>query len=37
MNAMPPEAKDNTLGVIYERGLIGTYQNWWFTSSTYLE
>jgi hypothetical protein len=28
MNAMPPEAKDNTLGVIYERGLIGTYQNW---------
>lgn len=28
MNVMPSDAKDNTLGVIYERGLIGTYQNW---------
>jgi len=35
MNAMPPEAKDNTLGVIYERGLIGTYQNWCEAFSTY--
>lgn len=29
MNAVPVEAKINTLGVIYERGLIGTYQNWY--------
>lgn len=28
MNVVPVEAKLNTLGVIYERGLIGTYQNW---------
>lgn len=28
MNVMPSDAKDNTLGVVYERGLIGTYQNW---------
>lgn len=28
MNVVPVEAKVNTLGVIYERGLIGTYQNW---------
>lgn len=28
MNMVPAEAKINTLGVIYERGLIGTYQNW---------
>jgi hypothetical protein len=28
MNVMPPEAKVDTLGVIYERGFIGTYQNW---------
>ncbi|CAF2303101.1 unnamed protein product [Brassica napus] len=27
MNVVPVEAKLNTLGVIYERGLIGTYQN----------
>lgn len=35
MNAMPPEAKDNTLGVIYERGLIGTYQNWYAPSPSF--
>lgn len=29
MNAVPVEAEINTLGVIYERGLIGTYQNWY--------
>ena len=29
MNSVPVEAKVNTLGVIYERGLIGTYQNWY--------
>lgn len=28
MNVVPAEAKINTLGAIYERGLIGTYQNW---------
>lgn len=28
MNVVPVEAKINTLGVIYERGLIGTYHNW---------
>ncbi|XP_052731147.1 probable methyltransferase PMT16 [Vigna angularis] len=28
MNTVPIEAEFNTLGVIYERGLIGTYQNW---------
>lgn len=29
MNVVPVEAEINTLGVIYERGLIGTYQNWY--------
>lgn len=29
MNVVPVEASVNTLGVIYERGLIGTYQNWY--------
>lgn len=28
MNVVPVENKVNTLGVIYERGLIGTYQSW---------
>ena len=31
MNVIPVEAKVNTLGVIYERGLIGTYQSWYIT------
>ncbi|KAG2309678.1 hypothetical protein Bca52824_029426 [Brassica carinata] len=35
MNVVPVEAKVNTLGVIYERGLIGTYQNWCEAMSTY--
>ncbi|KAF8412317.1 hypothetical protein HHK36_000278 [Tetracentron sinense] len=35
MNAVPTEVKINTLGVIYERGLIGTYQNWCEAMSTY--
>ncbi|XP_043715964.1 probable methyltransferase PMT15 [Telopea speciosissima] len=35
MNIVPAEAKINTLGVIYERGLIGTYQNWCEAMSTY--
>lgn len=29
MNIVPVEAKINTLGAIYERGLIGTYQSWY--------
>lgn len=29
MNVVPSDGKHNTLGVIYERGLIGTYQNWY--------
>ncbi|CAL5414005.1 unnamed protein product [Camellia sinensis] len=28
MNVVPTDAKINTLGIIYERGLIGTYMNW---------
>ncbi|XP_059634116.1 probable methyltransferase PMT15 [Cornus florida] len=35
MNVVPVEAKIDTLGVIYERGLIGTYQNWCEAMSTY--
>ncbi|KAJ9188383.1 hypothetical protein P3X46_003744 [Hevea brasiliensis] len=35
MNVVPVEADVNTLGVIYERGLIGTYQNWCEAMSTY--
>ncbi|KAF8412319.1 hypothetical protein HHK36_000280 [Tetracentron sinense] len=35
MNVVPTEVKINTLGVIYERGLIGTYQNWCEAMSTY--
>lgn len=29
MNIVPVEAKVNTLGAIYERGLVGTYQSWY--------
>ncbi|KAF8008592.1 hypothetical protein BT93_K2303 [Corymbia citriodora subsp. variegata] len=35
MNVVPVEASVNTLGVIYERGLIGTYQSWCEAMSTY--
>ncbi|KAK9910588.1 hypothetical protein M0R45_034544 [Rubus argutus] len=35
MNIVPVEAQVNTLGAIYERGLIGTYQNWCESMSTY--
>lgn len=28
MNIVPTASQVNTLGVIYERGLIGTYQDW---------
>lgn len=36
MNIVPTAADVNTLGVIYERGLIGTYQDWQVTQFTYL-
>ncbi|CAN8248204.1 unnamed protein product [Cochlearia groenlandica] len=36
MNVVPVEPSSvNTLGVIYERGLIGTYQNWCEAMSSY--
>ncbi|XP_044492460.1 probable methyltransferase PMT15 isoform X2 [Mangifera indica] len=35
MNMVPVEAEINTLGVIYERGLIGSYQNWCEAMSSY--
>lgn len=28
MNVVPHDAKNRTLGIIYERGLLGTYMNW---------
>lgn len=28
MNTVPFDAKNNTLGIVYERGLIGSYMNW---------
>ena len=40
MNVVPVQAKVDTLGAIYERGLIGTYHNWLvhsvFSCSLYL-
>lgn len=36
MNIVPVEAKVNTLGAIYERGLIGTYQSWYIHIQSYL-
>ncbi|KAM7484359.1 hypothetical protein LguiA_000368 [Lonicera macranthoides] len=35
MNVVPTLAKKNTLGVIYERGLIGIYHDWCEAFSTY--
>uniref|UniRef100_A0A5B7BLC1 Methyltransferase n=1 Tax=Davidia involucrata TaxID=16924 RepID=A0A5B7BLC1_DAVIN len=35
MNVVPFDANNNTLGVVYERGLIGTYMNWCEPFSTY--
>ncbi|XP_044478668.1 probable methyltransferase PMT19 [Mangifera indica] len=35
MNVVPYDAKQNTLGVLYERGLIGTYMDWCEAFSTY--
>lgn len=30
MNVVPFDAKNKSLGVIYERGLIGTYMDWYY-------
>ncbi|KAH7573395.1 hypothetical protein JRO89_XS03G0139600 [Xanthoceras sorbifolium] len=35
MNVVPFNAKPNTLAVLYERGLIGTYMDWCESFSTY--
>lgn len=35
MNVVPSDAKNNTLAIIFERGLIGTYMNWCEPFSTY--
>ncbi|CAM0884144.1 unnamed protein product [Alopecurus aequalis] len=35
MNVVPANITDNTLGIIYERGLIGTYMDWCEAFSTY--
>ncbi|XP_021310879.1 probable methyltransferase PMT19 isoform X2 [Sorghum bicolor] len=35
MNVVPANRTENTLGVIYERGLIGTYTDWCEAFSTY--
>ncbi|CAK9158674.1 unnamed protein product [Ilex paraguariensis] len=35
MNVMPTIAKKDTLGIIYERGLIGIYHDWCEAFSTY--
>lgn len=35
MNVVPFDAQNNTLGIVYERGLIGTYMNWCEAFSTY--
>ncbi|CAL9091220.1 unnamed protein product [Musa textilis] len=35
MNIVPTASQVNTLGSIYERGLIGTYQDWCEAMSTY--
>nr|KYP65059.1 hypothetical protein KK1_019677 [Cajanus cajan] len=35
MNVVPFDAKYNNLGIIYERGLIGTYMDWCEPFSTY--
>lgn len=35
MNVVPASSDHNTLGIIYERGFIGTYQDWCEAFSTY--
>ncbi len=36
MNTIAPDANENTLSVIYEHGLIGTYQNWYVILSPFI-
>ncbi|KAG6507194.1 probable methyltransferase PMT19 [Zingiber officinale] len=35
MNVVPVDNKNDTLGIVYERGLIGTYMDWCEAFSTY--
>lgn len=35
MNVVPSDSERDTLGVVYERGFIGTYQDWCEAFSTY--
>ncbi|GJM92185.1 hypothetical protein PR202_ga08625 [Eleusine coracana subsp. coracana] len=35
MNVVPAYVANNTLGIIYERGLVGTYMDWCEAFSTY--
>ncbi|WOL16099.1 putative methyltransferase PMT19 [Canna indica] len=35
MNVVPVDSLNNTLGIVYERGLIGTYMDWCEAFSTY--
>ncbi|KAK8939526.1 putative methyltransferase PMT16 [Platanthera guangdongensis] len=35
MNVVPANSSINTLGVIYERGLIGTYMNWFSSAAVF--
>ncbi|XP_057536905.1 probable methyltransferase PMT19 isoform X2 [Amaranthus tricolor] len=35
MNVVPYDSMNSTLGIIYERGMIGTYMNWCEAFSTY--
>ncbi|TVU36161.1 hypothetical protein EJB05_18080, partial [Eragrostis curvula] len=35
MNVVPANVTNNTLGIIYERGLVGTYMDWCEAFSTY--
>lgn len=35
MNVVPFDAKSNYLGIVYERGLIGTYMDWYLLLITF--
>lgn len=36
MNVVPTIAEENTLGVVYERGLIGIYHDWYVLCESYI-
>lgn len=36
MNVVPTIAEKNTLGIIYERGLIGIYHDWYLSLSLFI-